>query len=158
MDVYNFLKNRYDAFYDLLERDCRAKGWDISFDPGMLFRDINFINGHEGLGISQYPKVNGEEIIMDCGWRLVFDHGFVDTTSTPVSSDGDETIVLYYKGTFYNPNQVEYPFTYKAMYFWNNAPAEMDTEEENFDYPKGVPEEVIEHFMEIMRDKARWGN
>jgi len=33
----------------------------------------------------------------------------------------------------------------------------MDTEEEDFNYPKGVPEEVIEQFIEIMHEKARWG-
>ena len=157
MDVHDFLKKRYDAFYDLLERDCREKGWDITFNENFLFHDIHQINGHDGIGISQYPKVTGEEIEMDEGWRLIFDHGYVDNKSTPVSSDGDETIDVYFKGTFYNPNQVEYPFTYKAMYFWNHAPAEMDTEEENFNYPKGIPEEVIEQFIEIIHEKARWG-
>ena len=158
MDVYDFLKKRYDAFYELLERDCKEKGWDISFDSTKLFHDIHQINGHEGLGISQYPKVCGEEIELDEGWRLIFDHGYVDSRSTPVSDEGDETIDLHFKGTFYNPNNVEYPFTYTAMYFWSHAPCEWTTEEEDFKYPKGVPSDIIEHFMEIMRDKARWGN
>jgi len=157
MDVYNFLKSRYEVFYELLKSECKTKGWNISFDATKLFHDIRQINGHDGIGISQYPKVNGEEIIMDEGWRLIFDHGYVDSRTTPVSDEGDETIDLSFKGTFYNPNNVEYPFTYKAMYFWNNAPAEMDTEEEDFDYPKGVPSDITEQFIEIMHEKARWG-
>jgi len=150
MDVYNFLKSRYEVFYELLKNECKTKGWNISFDKTKLFHDIANIDGHRGVGISQYPKVNGEEIIMDEGWRLIFDYGYAN-------DHGDETIDLSFKGTFYNPNNVEYPFTYKAIYFWNNAPAEMDTEEEDFDYPKGVPSDITEQFIEIMHEKARWG-
>lgn len=157
MDIYNFLKSRYEVFYELLKNECKTKGWKISFDKTKLFHDINEINGHEGRGISQYSKVNGQEILMDEGWRLIFDYGYVDSTSTPLNDEGDETIELSFKGTFYNPNNVEYPFTYKATYFWNNAPAEMDTEEEDFIYPKGVPSDITEQFIEIMHGKARWG-
>ena len=157
MDVHDFLKSRYEVFYELLKNECKTKGWNISFDKTKLFHDITNINGHRGVGISQYPKVNGEEILMDEGWRLIFDYGYVDSTSTPINDEGDETIDLSFKGTFYNPNNVEYPFTYKAIYFWNNAPAEMDTEEEDFDYPKGVPSDITEQFIEIMHEKARWG-
>ena len=157
MDIYSFLKSRYEVFYELLKNECKTKGWKISFDKTKLFHDINEINGHEGRGISQYSKVNGQEILMDEGWRLIFDYGYVDSTSTPLNDEGDETIELSFKGTFYNPNNVEYPFTYKATYFWNNAPAEMDTEEEDFIYPKGVPSDITEQFIEIMHGKARWG-
>ena len=157
MDVYNFLKNRYEVFYELLKSECKTKGWNISFDKSKLFHDIANIDGHRGAGISQYPKVNGEEILMDEGWRLIFDYGYVDSTSTPINDEGDETIELSFKGTFYNPNNVEYPFIYKATYFWNNAPSEMEHEEEVFDYPKGVPSDITEQFIEIMHEKARWG-
>ena len=157
MDVHDFLKSRYEVFYELLKNECKTKGWNISFDKTKLFHDITNINGHRGVGISQYPKVNGEEILMDEGWRLTFDYGYVDSTSTPINDEGDETIELSFKGTFYNPNNVEYPFTYKATYFWNNAPSEMEHEEEVFDYPKGVPSDITEQFIEIMHEKARWG-
>jgi hypothetical protein len=150
MDVHDFLKSRYEVFYELLKNECKTKGWNISFDATKLFHDIRQINGHDGIGISQYPKVNREEIIMDEGWRLIFDYGYAN-------DHGDDTIDLSFKGTFYNPNNVEYPFTYKATYFWNNALSEMEHEEEVFDYSKGVPSDITEQFIEIMHEKARWG-
>lgn len=163
MDVYNFLKNRYDAFYELLERDCSEKGWDISFDTTKLFHDIHQINGHSGSGISQYPKVCGVEHELPEGWRMVFERGSVERTDSPGTWDGDENIEVYFKGTFYNPNQVEYPFEFGANYFWNDGPSELNDIDENEWYfkqkiSKMIPDEVIDDFLEIIRDKARWGN
>ena len=49
--------------------------------------------------------------MMDEGWRLFYDQGYVESRTTPVRDEGDETIDLSFKGTFYKPNNVEYPFT-----------------------------------------------
>jgi len=158
MEVYNFLKKRYDAFYEQLERDCKEEGWDISFDEDKLFHDIEKINGHEGIGISQYPALCGLELeLNDEGWRMMFEFGHVDRRDTPVYTADDYTADLKFKGIIYDPNNVEYPFAYEAEWFYSHAPGEWDEKWEDFNHPECLPNDVIKDFMDILHEKVEFG-
>ena len=152
MDVYNFLKNRYDSFHELLKRECEENGWDITFNKYDLFHDIVKVNGHKGYGLNQYPIVNGEESSLEYGWRVVFDHGYI-------KSEIDDRVrygtleEVYFSGTFCDPNGEEYPFVYNADYEVDRVDNIKNVVKEEFSHPDDIPEDVLEEFKDLIEDK-----
>jgi len=143
METYFYVKSRFEVFYELMEMECREKGWEVSFDKNNLYKGIDKINGHKGSVIHQYPDVAGKEIILCDGWWLIFDHGY--------ALSGDISVEMEYSGNFYNPNGVEYPFHYESEYLRKDVePVRLIME------AKFVPSATTEEFIEIMRSKVHW--